>query len=259
MPGAPPPALGEADRVRLEGEKNRQRRAVWDRLQAEGVARFPFPPHDRIPNFEGAKEASDRLAEAPEFREAKVVKSNPDAPQLPLRTLAVRQGKVLVMAVPRLREPTCFRVLPEGSHAVPTIQGAMSRGRPARPEDLPHIDLVIAGSVVVGSRGERLGKGGGFSDLEWGLLSDAGKVDRATVVATTVHDLQVTEGLLPVLPHDVPLDLAATPTRLLRFPKALPRPHGLMPEELTPATRSEVDWLLRWKAAREREERLRNS
>lgn len=254
MPG-PPPLLGEADRRRLEGEKARQRRAVWDRLQSDGVARFPFPPHDRIPNFEGATEAARRLAETPEFRAAKVVKSNPDAPQLPLRTLVLRQGKALLMSVPRLKDPACFRLFPEGSHAVPTIPEAMSRGRPLLPEDVPPIDLVIAGSVVVGPRGERVGKGGGFSDLEWGLLSEAEKVGPSTQIVSTLHELQMSASLLPVLPHDVPLDLVATPARVVRFPTGLGRPHGIMAEELTDATRSEVGWLTKWLAARERARR----
>jgi 5-formyltetrahydrofolate cyclo-ligase len=252
VPGAPP-ALGEADRRRLEGEKSKLRRGVWDQLQSDGVARFPFPPHDRIPNFEGAKEAAERLAETEEFRKARVVKCNPDAPQLPFRTLVLRRGKSLVMAVPRLRESSCFRVFPEGSHATPTIEVAMSHGRPATPEEVPRIDLFVAGSVAVGPRGERVGKGGGFSDLEWGLLAETEKVDRETRVATTVHDLQVKTSLLPMLPHDLPLDLATTPSRLLRFPTAIPRPGGVMPEELTDATTAGVTWLKPFLAARARQ------
>ena len=34
-------------------DKSAARQWVWDRLGAEGVARFPFPPHGRIPNFAG--------------------------------------------------------------------------------------------------------------------------------------------------------------------------------------------------------------
>ncbi|MDE1819455.1 MAG: 5-formyltetrahydrofolate cyclo-ligase [Euryarchaeota archaeon] len=251
MKGAPP-TIGVDDRRRLEGEKSRLRREVWDSLQAKGVARFPFPPHDRIPNFEGSKEAAERLAAAPEFQRARVVKSNPDAPQLPFRTLVLREGKSLVMAVPRLREPACFRIFPEGTHVVPTIEVAMRQGRPLVPEEVPHVDLVMAGSVAVGPRGERVGKGGGFSDLEWGLLSAVDKVDASTVVATTVHDLQLRTSMLPVLPHDVPLDLASTPSRLLRPPKSLGRPRGILSEELTDATRAQVDWLPRWMAAQTR-------
>jgi hypothetical protein len=42
-------------------DKSAARQWVWDRLVAEGVARFPFPPHGRIPNFAGAEVAAARL------------------------------------------------------------------------------------------------------------------------------------------------------------------------------------------------------
>ena len=42
-------------------DKSAARQWVWDRLAAEGVARFPFPPHGRIPNFAGAELAAARL------------------------------------------------------------------------------------------------------------------------------------------------------------------------------------------------------
>ncbi len=42
-------------------DENEARQAVWDRLQAERLARGPFPPHGRIPNIEGAEAAAWRL------------------------------------------------------------------------------------------------------------------------------------------------------------------------------------------------------
>ena len=36
-------------------DKAAARQAVWDRLKAERLAAFPFPPHGRIPNFKGAR------------------------------------------------------------------------------------------------------------------------------------------------------------------------------------------------------------
>jgi len=42
-------------------DKQALRERVWDDLEASGVARFPFPPHGRIPNFDGADEAAERL------------------------------------------------------------------------------------------------------------------------------------------------------------------------------------------------------
>lgn len=35
-------------------DKQRVRDRVWDAMEAAGVARFPFPPHDSILNFERA-------------------------------------------------------------------------------------------------------------------------------------------------------------------------------------------------------------
>lgn len=39
--------------------------------------------------------------------------------------------------------------------------------------------------------GHRIGKGEGFSDLEYGLMEATGLVSEKTVIVTTVHDEQV--------------------------------------------------------------------
>jgi len=44
-------------------DKQELREQVWDTLEKDGIARFPFPPHGRIPNFAGAADAAERLAE----------------------------------------------------------------------------------------------------------------------------------------------------------------------------------------------------
>ena len=44
------------------GSSTEARTSIWDKLEEKGVARFPFPPHGRIPNFADASEAADRLA-----------------------------------------------------------------------------------------------------------------------------------------------------------------------------------------------------
>jgi 5-formyltetrahydrofolate cyclo-ligase len=52
-------------------------------------------------------------------------------------------------------------------------------------------------------RGVRVGTGGGYSDLEFALLSESGSIDARTVVVTTVHPVQVldeeTAAAIPVL------------------------------------------------------------
>ena len=70
-------------------DKQAIRDRVWDALEERGVARFPFPPHDRIPNFEHATRAARRLTETAVWDAAETVKANPDSPQLPVRRAAL--------------------------------------------------------------------------------------------------------------------------------------------------------------------------
>ena len=228
------------DKSRLSGRtagKQKLRDTTWDLLTRRRVARFPLPLHDRIPNFAGAEQAAARLAELAEWREARVLKCNPDAPQRPVRLRALREGKEIYVAVPRLRAAKCFlrlnprRIPPERLAAAATIGGAAALGVAVTAEALPHVDLVVAGSVAVNRRGARVGKGGGYSDLEFALAAEIGAVDARTTVVTTVHDLQVVARAIPMTAHDVPVDLIVTPTRVLRARRRR-RPHGIRWDEL---------------------------
>jgi 5-formyltetrahydrofolate cyclo-ligase len=69
--------------------------------------------------------------------------------------------------------------------------------------------------VTVTEKGARLGKGAGYSDIELGLLSEAGLVTERTTICTTVHELQVLDEDLPELSHDFRADLIATPQRII--------------------------------------------
>ena len=221
--------------------KQTLRERTWALLTRRRVGRFPLPPDDRIPNFAGAEQAAARLAALPEWRAARTLKCNPDAPQRPVRLRALREGKEVYVAVPRLRAAKCFLRLDPGRlggarlGAASTIGGAAALGVAVAPDELPHIDVVVAGSVAVNRRGARVGKGGGYSDLEFALATELGAVDARTVVVTTVHDLQVVAGAIPMTAHDVPVDIVATPTRVLRPRRAFPRPRGIRWADLTPA------------------------
>src|SRR6201981_568960 len=84
-------------------DKSAARQWVWDGLSAEGVARFPFPPHGRIPNFAGAEAAAARLLEIEPWKSATAIKVNPDSPQRPVRAGALRCGITIFIPTPRLR------------------------------------------------------------------------------------------------------------------------------------------------------------
>ena len=206
------------------------REEVWSALTAAHVARFPGAA-GRIPNFTGAEAAAERLRERPEWRRANALKANPDSAQLPVRQRALQDGKVVYMAVPRLAEPDPFFLLDPGQLADPprkaaSISGASRSARRVPVTDLAEVALVVSGCVAVGLDGARLGKGGGFADLEYALASAAGLIGTETVVVTTVHELQVRPGgAIPVTGHDIPVDLVVTPERVIDCrPGRGPRP-----------------------------------
>jgi 5-formyltetrahydrofolate cyclo-ligase len=118
------------------------------------------------------------------------------------------------MAVPRLASEHPF-VLTQGD---PTIKRAMKEGKPLALDELEPVDLVVCGSVAVNREGVRIGKGGGFSDLELGLLVERGLVTDRTVIATTVHPLQVLDTRLPETDHDFRVDVIVTPEEVIRAP-----------------------------------------
>ena len=89
------------------------------------------------------------------------------------------------------------------------------------------VDLIVIGSVAVDVYGTRIGKGGGYAELEYAILREIGKVTEDTPIVTTVHDLQVLNNELPREKHDVPVDIIVTPTRIIRTIKPRPKPQGI--------------------------------
>ncbi|WP_121822741.1 5-formyltetrahydrofolate cyclo-ligase [Halostella salina] len=212
-------------------DKQELRERVWDDLEDSGEARFPFPPHGRIPNFAGAKEAADRLTELAAWRDADAIKANPDSPQRPVRRRALDAGKTVYVAVPRLADERPFLELDpdriDDYDEATTISGADELGVQVLPEEMAAVDLIVSGSVVVDDRGARIGKGEGYSDLEFALLREVGLVDDDTTVVTTVHELQVADEGLPRDAHDVPMDHVVTPERTIATGTGYEKPDGV--------------------------------
>src|SRR5262245_29033504 len=221
----------------LPTSKAEVREQIWRAMAARGVARFPGA-RGRIPNFVGAERAALHLTALRAWRDARVVKINPDAPQLPVRRMALREGKVVYMPVPRLQALDCFLELdPErlGSHTAQaaSIKGAERFGRRVRLEEVPAIDLIVCGAVAVNGKGARVGKGGGFSDLEYGLLAETGRVKARTVIATTIHPLQLLPQAIEMQPFDIPVDVAVTTDGPIALSPEFARPRGIYREALT--------------------------
>jgi 5-formyltetrahydrofolate cyclo-ligase len=211
--------------------KQKIREQIWDLLEAEGVARFPGT-HGRIPNFKGAEKCVEQIAKLAAWQNARAIKVNPDAPQRAIRHLALKQGKVVYMAVPRLRDEKCFieldpHRLREKLYAASSIKGAFALGRPLGVDDVKPIDLIVCGSVAVSRTGVRVGKGGGYSDLEYAIGLEMGLLTHQTPIVTTVHPLQIAAFRITQQPHDIPLDFIVTPTEIIECHSVNPRPKGL--------------------------------
>jgi len=211
--------------------KSEIRKRIWDLLEKNNIAKFPRPAYGRIPNFLGAEKAALRLSRLGVFTGAKVVEVSPDSPQKHVRYLALTHGKVVVMPTPRLKKGFIIlnpRKIPQQFYGIAsTIRGAFTWGVKVSPKNLPEVDLIVTGSVAVNIKGCRLGKGGGYSDLEFAILKELGKVNDETTIATTVHDLQVIEQDIPLDPWDVGVDLIVTPSRLIRTSGSF-KPKGIL-------------------------------
>jgi 5-formyltetrahydrofolate cyclo-ligase len=221
--------------------KDNLRACMWALLQAEGAA--VGDPTGHIPDFVGAEAAAVQLTQTPVWQSARVVKCNPDASQAPVRLHALQEGKVLYMAVPRLRDQRCFVELTAQAlqangvalDEVSTSAGALRHGRLVHFQAMQKIDLVVVGCVAVSLIGGRTGKGAGFADLELGMLRQLRLVQSATPVVTTIHELQIVLAeALPMAAHDSPLDWICTPTRAIATHTTYPRPTGLVWQSIHP-------------------------
>jgi 5-formyltetrahydrofolate cyclo-ligase len=150
------------------------------------------------------------------------------------------------MAVPRLREKKCFikldpsKISPKNIREASTIKGAFRYGVPVHPKEIPQIDLIVAGSVVVNRKGSRIGKGGGYSDLEYAIGREFGFVKEDVVILTTVHPLQIVDEDLPETDHDFRIDFIVTPSEIISTHRNGGRPKGIIRDHLNEQKISEI-------------------
>jgi 5-formyltetrahydrofolate cyclo-ligase len=219
----------------VDQTKQAIRERVWSLLEHEQAA--PPGVHGRIPSFFGADQAADRLAALPVWRAALVIKAVPDTAQQPVRTHALREGKLVYMAVPKLADKLPFYVLDPVSLPVPPeVAAAKDVAARVAPkvgvDQMQPVDLIVCGSVAVNRHGVRLGKGAGYSDIEVALLQEAGLIGPNTTIVTTVHSLQIVDDELPETEHDFSVDLVVTPDEVITCGTSR-RPHGLIWTDLS--------------------------
>ncbi|HEY0275289.1 MAG TPA: 5-formyltetrahydrofolate cyclo-ligase [Paenirhodobacter sp.] len=236
-------------------DKDVLRHDVWAALEASGENVGPV--WSRIPSFVGADMAAKRLSTLDFWQTAKVVKCNPDPPQIPVRLRALYEGKLLYTPVPELVKGFPFVLLdPEKLAAkgvqfelAATSQGAVEHGEPVHFEDMMPMDILIVGCVAVTRAGGRTGKGGGFADLELGIFRELGKVPAHAPIVTTVHPLQVVDNdRIVMLEHDSALDWIVTPDEVIETHSPYPQPKGVAWDMVQPDQLADIPFLKRLKA-----------
>jgi len=221
--------------------KEQLRTEIWTRLKEQKASKRD--PTGHIPNFVGAEQAAEQLAALPLWKQAQVIKCNPDSPQKWVRLRALQDGKCLYMAVPRLTNKRCFVELTAANlqqkgialESAATMRNALIHGRLVSFDEMQPIDLVVVGCVAVTPNGGRTGKGAGFADLELAMLHMFNLVTSKTPIITTVHALQQVENSqLPMQAHDWALDWIVTPDEAIPTHTTYTRPDGLNWDAIQP-------------------------
>lgn len=221
--------------------KDRVRERVWTMLEETGIA--IGPAGSMIPNFAGADMAAFFLAQTPEWKTARTVKTNPDAAQMPIRLRALYEGKTVYAPVPYLtRDFPYLRIDPVRMSAMgisyelaATAQGFVEHGERIGFEAVERLDFCVVGSVAVSRTGGRTGKGAGFADLETAIFQELGLLPATTPIVTTVHSCQLVPDADVVMePHDAPLDMIATQSELIITECRRARPEGVDWERIRP-------------------------
>lgn len=194
--------------------KTECRIAVWDMLLEKKAARFPLPPHGRIPNFHGSETACRKVAELMKFRRAKAVFVAPDYVLKTLRELVLMTGKRLVVPLPKMQG---FREISDvPSNMVGEAADPRGFRRFATGTGSP-VGVFVQGAVAVDLRGNRIGKGRGYGDREFRILEERGLAGERCLKVCVVHDTQVCDDLSHLVrERDVSVNAIVTPKRIIR-------------------------------------------
>jgi 5-formyltetrahydrofolate cyclo-ligase len=184
------------------------KRALRDQVIA---ARDALDPQDRVV---ASVAIAARICALPSFWRAQCIlltlpfRSEWDT--RPLFAAALAGGKTI--ALPRVNAETrmldLHGVTDHATHTAPGYRGIPEPGVTLPRIDIGAIDWVLVPGVAFDVAGRRLGYGGGYYDRLLALLTPG------TPRVAGAYDLQVVPQV-PAAPHDLTVDIIATPTRML--------------------------------------------
>jgi len=200
-------------------DKQKLRKMIWGVFEDNDLLRTSKSCFGRIPDFEGAYMAALRLRNTLEWQNSETVFSSPDSSLKDVRENVLLDGKVLVMATPKLKNGYILLdpVKVSGNEKkASTIEGAFKLGEMII--NFPRIDLVVEGSLGVDLEGNRLGKGRGFADQEIAFLSREEIIGGKTPLCSPVHPMQIVDHV-PTEEHDERINMVVTPEMVIRMDK----------------------------------------
>jgi 5-formyltetrahydrofolate cyclo-ligase len=191
------------------------RKMIWDLMVNDGITKTDC--RGRIPLFKGSENAANLLRSTREWKEASTIFVSPDTAQIKVRENVLLDKKLLIMASPNLLNGF-IQIVPTdvtgSEEEASTIEGAFKYGEIL--ESFPEVDMVVEGSVAVDGNGGRLGKGGGYGDMEISFLFNKGLIKFNTPIVSTIHEIQLL-GSVPLESHDRKINMVVTPERVIRI------------------------------------------
>ena len=218
----------------IEEEKESIRKSIYDKLFKEGQSLRPNGDYGKIPDFKGSDIAAELLSTTDEWKNSKTIFCSPDSAQIPVRYLALKENKNLIMASPNLEHGYLYlegNKLNGQEKEASTKEGAFKHcskffdfgESSSNLEDTFNngsldmaIDMVVEGSVGVDRFGNRIGKGKGFADREIEDLFNKNLIDEKTPLVTTIHPFQLVE-IVPMESHDKKLNMIVTTREIIRI------------------------------------------
>jgi 5-formyltetrahydrofolate cyclo-ligase len=187
-----------------------------------------------IPDFKSSDACVARILKLDAWKEARLLFITPDNSLTLLREKALLQPMRYVMTTYGIKRGFLLMdgsLIPqEEGRFASTLYGSEALGRRISLKELAklgRIDLVITGAAAVTLEGIRFGKGHGYFDVEWGILTALKSVNSLTKIITVVHDCQVVDERFTRDPFDTVTDCIVTPTRLIEVKGRERRPSGI--------------------------------
>jgi len=223
----------------LKEEKESIRKSIYDKLFEEDQSLRPEGDYGKIPDFKGRDIAAELLAGTEEWKQSKTIFCSPDSAQIPVRYLALKEDKILIMASPNLEHgylylegsrlngheneastkegafKHCTRFFDFGEKSSSDLEGSLNNDSSDNIIDIA-IDMVVEGSVGVDRSGNRIGKGKGFADREIEDLFNKNIIDENTPLVTTIHPFQLVD-YIPMESHDRKLNMIVSTNEIIRI------------------------------------------